>query len=40
MKCLINVKCEVVECEISECCVDVGKMMLFWNVGDVGLIRV
>ena len=37
---LINVKCEAAECEISECRVDAGKMMLLWNAGDAGLIRV
>ena len=37
---LLNVKCEAAECEIDECRVDAGKMMLLWNAGDAGLIRV
>lgn len=37
---VINVKCEAGECEISECRVDAGKLLLLWNAGDAGLIRV
>ena len=37
---VVNIQCEAGECDINECRIDAGKMLLLWNAGDAGLIRV
>ena len=37
---LLNVTCEAAECELNECRVDAGKMLLLWQAGEPGLIRI
>ena len=37
---VLNVTCEAAECELNECRVDAGKMLLIWPAGEAGLIRI